>query len=151
MPNDENVSNAGDGVPAPLLARVLGSVGGKETSQDHDEVCRDGHDRVGTINTGEQAEIQQQEGRGDGPVDITSVVDLTAHFVVCVWDLAVGVLDLDAVEVNAVSSSHAKVGQRRGDGDHGCHVVVETLRDGDVPRQEGEEARGHHHDHKDDP
>lgn len=136
VPDDKDVGNARDGIPAPLLARVLSSVGGEQTGQDHDEVCRNSHDRVGTINAGEQAKIQQQEGSGDSPINITSVVDLTAHLVVCVWDLAVGVLDLDAVQVNAVSGGHAEVGQGRGDGDHGGHVVVETLRHGDVPGQE---------------
>lgn len=151
VPDDKDVGDARDGVPAPLLAALLGSVGGKQTGQDHDEIGADGHDGVGTVDAGEQAEVEQQERGGDGPVDVAGVVCLTADLVDGVGNLAVAVLHGGAVQVDAVAVGHAEVGQRGGDGDHGGDIVVETLRDGDVPGEEGEEARSHDHDDEDDP
>lgn len=70
---------------------------------------------------------------------------------VSVGDLVVVRLHLDAVQVGAVTSGHAEVRQSSGDRDERGDDVVEALRHGDVPGQQGEEARGYHHDDEDDP
>lgn len=59
MPDDENVGNASNGVPAPLLSRLLVSVSSKKASQDHDEVGDDSHEGVGPIDSGQEAEVCQ--------------------------------------------------------------------------------------------
>lgn len=151
MPDYKDVGDASDGIPAPLLGRLLIPIGGKEASQDHDQVCDDSHDGVCTVNTGKEAEVGEKQRRGDGPVDVASEVDLTTNVVVRVRDLVVVRLNLDAVQVCTVTSGHAEVGQGRSDCDECGDDMVETLRHGDVPGEQGEEARGYQHDHEDDP
>lgn len=151
VPDDEDVGNAGDGIPSPLLAALLSSVGSKEAGEDHDNVGADGHDGVCAVNASKQAQVKQEKWRGDSPVDVTSIVRLAADFVNCVGDLAVGILDVDAVKTDSMAVGHAEVGQGSCDGDHSRDVVVETLRDGNVPGEEGEEAGGHDHDDEHNP
>lgn len=151
VPDDEDVGNASNGVPAPLLGGLLAAVGCKETGQDHNQVGDDSHEGVGAINAGQKAEISQQERRGDGPVDVPSEVDLTADVVVSVGDLVVVRLDLNAVQVGTVTGGHAEVRQSSGNCNEGGDDVVEALRHRNVPGQQGEEARGYQHNYKDDP
>lgn len=152
VPDHENVSNASNGVPAPLLGSLLVAIGSKEAGQNHNQVGDDGHDGVSAVNASQQAEIGQQKGCGDGPVDVASKVDLAADVVVGVGKLVVVVrLHLDTVQVGAMPSGHAEVRQGSGDCDESGDDVVETLGYGDVPGQQGEEARGYQHDDEDDP
>ena len=140
VPHHENVGNASNGIPAPLLGGLLTAVSCKESGQDHDQVGDDSHDSVGAVNAGQKAEVGQQEGRGNGPVDVPGKIDLTADVVVSVGDLVVVSLDLDAVQVGTVTGGHAEVRQGGSDRDECGDDVVETLRHGDVPGQQGEEA-----------
>lgn len=151
MPDDKNVGDASNGVPAPFLSSLLVAVGREEAGQNHNEVGNDGHDGVSTINTCQKAEVGQQERCGNGPVDIPSKVDLAADIVVRVGDFVVVGLDLNAVQIGTVAGSHAEVGQGCRDGNERGDDVVEALRHGDVPGQQGEEARGYQHDDKNDP
>lgn len=152
VPNNEDVGNASNGVPAPLLGGLLAAIGGKEAGQDHDQVGDDGHDGVGAINACQEAEVGQQERGGNGPVDVSGEVDLTADVVVGVGNILVVVsLDLNAVQIGTMTGGHAEVGQSSCDCDEGGDNVVKTLRHGDVPRQQGEEARGYQHDYEDHP
>lgn len=151
VPDDEDVRDQGDGVPAPALGRVLTAVGGEKTGEDHDEIGGDGHEGVGTIDTGQQGQVEQDEGRGDGQVDVTGEGDLAADVVEGIRDVVVVVPDLDAVQAGAMAGGQAKVGQSTRDGDQGGDDVVDTLRDGDVPGQQGEEAAGDQQDDEDNP
>ena len=66
---------------------------------------------------------------------------ITADIVVGVdGDLAVGILDRDAVVRDTVAGGHGEVGDGGSDGDQGGDDVVETLADGDIPGQQGEDA-----------
>lgn len=151
VPYDEDVGDASNGVPAPLLGGLLAAVGCKEAGQDHNQVGDDSHEGMGAINASQEAEISQQERRGDGPVDVPSEVDLTADVVVGVGDLVVVRLDLDAVQVGTVTGGHAEVRQSSGDCDERGDDMVETLRHRNVPGQQGEEARGYQHNYEYDP
>lgn len=89
VPDDEDVGNASDGIPAPLLSCLLVAVGRKETGQNHDQVSDDSHDGVGTVNAGQETKVGQQERGGNGPVDVPGEVDLTTDVVVSVGNLVV--------------------------------------------------------------
>jgi len=106
---------------------------------------------VSAVDACEQAEIQQQERRGDAPVDVSRPEDLPAHVVVGVGDVLVVVLDSCAVVVGGVAGSHGKVRNGGGNRDQGGNNVVETLRNGDAPGSEREDGRGDDHDNEDDP
>ena len=55
--DDDQVGKASHGVPPPFRA-ALNREGGKETSQDHDDVSNDGNEDVGTGQSSEKAKIQ---------------------------------------------------------------------------------------------
>lgn len=127
MPDDEDVGNAGDGIPPPLLAALLGSVGSKKAGHDHDDISTDCHDCVSAIDASKQAQVKQQQRGGNSPVDVTSIVRLTANFVRDVGDLAVAVGHVGAVKVDTLSVRHTEVGQGGRDGNHGRDVVIKAL------------------------
>lgn len=106
--DDDEVGEAGNRVPSPL-GSICAAEGGKETSKDHDQVGHDGDEDAGTVEAGEQREIEQQERRGHGPIDISRPVDLTIGGLVCVWDVLVCLGLDDFVEADAVAAGHGVV------------------------------------------
>ena len=75
LPDDDEVGNAGNGVPAPLLGGRLAAESGEETSQDHDDVGNNGNEDVATAEASKKGEVEKKERSGDGPVNVTSPVD----------------------------------------------------------------------------
>lgn len=106
--NDE-VSNAGPCVPAPLLA-VTSSVGSEETGQDHNLIGNESDEDVGTSKTSEKSKIEQQKWGSDTPVNISGPVDLSVDDVLSVWQtvLVAGGLD-NLVVVDTITSGHGEV------------------------------------------
>lgn len=49
LPDDYEVGQARNGVPAPLLGCALVAVRGEETSEDHDNVGNNGNQDLGTV------------------------------------------------------------------------------------------------------
>ena len=90
LPDDDEVGNACDGVPSPLLGSALGAESGEQTGEDHDDVGDDGDQDVATVKTGEQAEVEQEERGGQAPVDVAGPVDLAVDILVGVRDVLVG-------------------------------------------------------------
>lgn len=130
MPDDEEVSNAGNGVPTPLFSwhRIVGGKGSEETSQDHNEIGDDGHGDVGTVETGDEAEIEEEQRGGDAPVDIAGPVDLTLDVVVGGGNtVLVLVLNGDLVVADAVTDSHTEVGDSGSHDDERSNDMIETL------------------------
>ena len=124
--NDE-VGNAGNGVPSPLGTLVNGE-GGKEAGEDHDDVSHDGDEDVGTCETGQEGEIEEQEWGGDAPVDVAGPVDLTVDDLLDIGDVLLGVVGLDdLVLADAVTDGHGEVGDCREGGDEGCDDVEEAF------------------------
>lgn len=76
LPDNDEVGNAGNGVPAPLGGSVLTAKGSKETGEDHDQVGNDGNDNVATAEAGEQRQVEKEERGGDAPVNVAGPVDL---------------------------------------------------------------------------
>lgn len=127
LPDDDEVGNAGNGVPAPLLGGLLRAEGGEETGEDHDDVGNNGDQNVGTGKTSEQSKVEKQERSGDGPVDVASPVNLAIDVVLGGRDVLVVLLLGGVVPANAVAAGHGEVGQG-GEGDNeGGENVVETL------------------------
>lgn len=161
VPYDKDVRDAPDGVPAPPLHSTFFTVRGEQTREDHDEVGDDGHERVRAVDAGEQAQVQQEQRRGNAPVDVARPEDLAAHVMVrirharglpvTVAAAVVVVGDGGAVVRGGVARGHGEVRHRGREGDERGHDVVEALLHGHVPRQGGEDGRGDRHDHEDDP
>lgn len=133
MPDHENVGNACNGVPAPLLRIALTTIGCKKTCEDHDDIGNDSHEGVSPINSGQQTQVEQEERRGDCPVDISGKEDLTALLVEGIGDMVVVVPDVDAMQARAMAGCHAEVGQGGRDGDQGGDNMEKTLRHGNIP------------------
>lgn len=150
-PDDNEVGNAGNGVPAPLLGSALTAEGGEETGQNHDNIGNNSQKDVATAETGKQSQVKEEERGGQAPVDVTSPVDLAVDVVGGVRDVAVGVSDSGAVVADAVASGHGEVGQRsKGDNESGDNVV-ETLGNGSSPREANEDNHGKEHQNEDGP
>ena len=124
--DDNEVGNAGHGIPAPL-GRLVNRKGSEETSQDHDDISNDGNENTGTAETGQETEIKKQEWGGETPVDITSPVDLTVNSVIGVGEVLLGVLDEDLVLANTITNSHGIVGESGEGGDESSQDVEETF------------------------
>jgi hypothetical protein len=127
VPNDEDEGNAGNRVPAPLLGSVLFTKSSEQTSQDHDQVGDHSHDDVSTRHASQKTKVEEQEGSGDGPVDVTSPEDLTVDLGEGVGNVVVLLTDLDLVDGDTMAGGHSEVRDGRGDGDDCGDGVVETL------------------------
>lgn len=127
LPDDDEVGNAGNGVPAPLLGGLLRAERGKEAGEDHDDVGDDGDQDVGTGETSEQRKVEEEQRGGDGPVDVAGPVDLAVDVVLGGRDVLVVLLLLGVVVANAVAAGHGEVGQS-GEGDNeGGQDVIQAL------------------------
>jgi hypothetical protein len=126
LPDDDQVSSASNGVPAPLLWCVLRAESSEETSQDHDHISDDGNENIGATETSKQSQVEEQERGGQAPIDITSPVDLAVDVLGGVRDVLVGLADDDVVVANAVAAGHGEVRHGGKDGDQSSDNVVET-------------------------
>lgn len=133
MPDGEDKANDADGVPSPLLSSVGMADSRESTSKNKDNIGDDSHDGVSAINTSEQAELNNQNRCGQGPVDVARPKDLATDIVVGVGNVLVVVSHASAVEVRSLTGSHGKVGQGRDDGGQGRQDVEDAALDGDVP------------------
>lgn len=127
LPDDDQVGNASNGVPTPLLWSALRAVGSEQTGQDHDKISSDGDDNATTVHASQKSQIEEEKWGGDGPVNVTSPVDLAVEVVGGVWNVLVSLADLDVVVTDGVASSHGKVGDGSGSGDQTSDNVIETL------------------------
>lgn len=65
MPDDEEVRDAPNGIPTPLLGRLsFLSKRREQAAQYHNDIRHNCHESMGTINAGQQAKVQQQQRRG---------------------------------------------------------------------------------------
>ena len=89
VPDDDEVGETGNGVVSPLGWVVLSAESSKETGQDHDNVSNDSQKGVSTVEASEEAEIEEKKRGGDGPVDVTSPVNLAVDVLGGVRDVLV--------------------------------------------------------------
>ncbi len=125
--DDSEIGEATKSIPAPLLTIFL-TESSKETSHDHDQIGNNGNENVGTTEAGQEAKIEEQEWGGEGPVNITSVVDLTEDILDGVWDM-LGVLldDRDVLQRDASTGGHCEVGEEGEGGDEGSDDMEESF------------------------
>lgn len=102
------------------------AVSGEETGDDHDQVGGNGHEHVAATKTSEKAEVEQKERSGEGPVDVTSPVDLAVDVLGGVGNVLVLLADLDVVVVDTHAGGHTEVGDGGNDGDQAGDDVVKT-------------------------
>ena len=127
LPDNNEVGNAGNGVPAPLLSGLLRAERGEETSENHDDVRNDGNQDVGTGKTSEQSKVEEQERGGDGPVNVAGPVDLAVDIVLGGWNVLVVLLLGGVVVANTVAAGHGEVGQSGEGNNEGGQDMVQTL------------------------
>lgn len=65
--DDDEVGDAGDCVVAPLLAVALAE-GREQAGETHGDVGEDGDEHAGPVEAGQEAEVQQQQGRRQRPL-----------------------------------------------------------------------------------
>jgi len=125
--NNDKVGNASPNVPSPLLAVVL-SVSSKETGQDHDDIGYDCNKNIGTAETSQKAEIEQEKRGCNAPVNISCPVDLSVCDLFRVWETVLVADSLLApVEVDTIASGHGKVGEEGEGGDECSQDMEETF------------------------
>jgi hypothetical protein len=121
------VCNACDGIPSPLLAVVL-TESSKEACKDHDYVCNDGNQDIGTRKSSKKSKIQKYEWRRNRPVDVSCPVDLTEDDLFCVWDfLVVGLGNDNLLEGDTVTGGDGEVRQESNGGNEGCQDVEQAF------------------------
>jgi hypothetical protein len=109
VPDDHEVGDASDGVPAPLLGGTLTSESGEQTGQDHDDVRNDSHGDMSTIEASQQAEVEEEQRCGQSPVNIAGPVDLAMDLSEGIRNVVVLVADGDLVDRDTVTGRHGKV------------------------------------------
>ena len=127
LPDNNEVGNAGNGVPAPLLGGLLRAERGEKAGEDHDDVGNDGNQDVGTGKTSEQGQVEEEERSGDGPVNVASPVDLAVDVVLGGRDVLVVLFLGGVVVTNTVAAGHGEVGQSGKGDNEGGQDVVQTL------------------------
>lgn len=127
VPNNENVGDASNGVPSPLLWSSLRAERGKEAGQNHDQIGSDGHKDVGTGHASQKTKVEKKQRSGDCPVDITGPVDLTVNMLECIGNMIMLMADGNLVHGNTMSSSHRKVRKGGSNGNQGCDDMVQAL------------------------
>lgn len=127
LPDNNEVGNTGNGVPAPLLGGLLRAERGEETSENHDDVGNNGDQDVGTGKTSEQSKVEEEKRGGDGPVNVTGPVDLAVDVVLGGGNVLVVLLLGGVVVADTVAAGHGEV-RESGEGDNeGGQDVVQTL------------------------
>jgi len=111
VPNGKDKADDADSIPSPLLSSVGMSDSRESTSEDKDDIGDDGHDGVTTINTSQQAKLNNQNGCRESPINVACPEDLATDIVVGVGDVLVVVSYAGAVEVRGLTGSHGEVGQ----------------------------------------
>lgn len=120
--NNDQVGNASHGIPSPLWT-LLDGEGGEETGQDHDDICNDGDKNIRTVKTSQKAEIEEKEGRCEGPVYVTGPVNLSVDGLGGVWKVLLGLLNGDFVLGGTVADGHGEIGEGSEGGDESSQNV----------------------------
>ena len=125
--DDHEIGNASHGIPTPL-GTLLDGESSEKAGQDHDDVSNDGNEDVGTSETSEQAEIEEQEWGGDTPVDVTGPVDLTVDGLLDVRDGTGRVVDGgDGVVGDTILDGHTEIRDHSECGDEGSEDVEQAF------------------------
>ena len=89
MPDDDQVGNTGNGIPTPLLGITLSAKGSEQAGEDHDDIGNDGDKDGGSVGTSQEEEVEEQQRRCQGPVNIAGPVDLSVEVVIGIRHLVI--------------------------------------------------------------
>lgn len=135
--DDEEQSGprGGEGDPA----RLGGVEAGEETKEDHSNVGYNDGEDVNQREAGKESHVEEKEGRGDEPVDISSPVDFSEG---SSPDVNLGV---------SGSDGHEEVGGGGHGGNEDSDPVEDRLGGGDSHRVEDEDEGRDRHDSEGEP
>lgn len=133
VPDDNEVGEAGNGVPSPLGRGTLGAESSEQTSKNHDQVSNNGQREVGTVHASKKTKVEEQERGSDGPIDVSSPEDLALDLMVGVRNVVVLLTNVDVVDRDTLTGSHGEVGDGSSDGDQSGYDIVEALLHWDSP------------------
>lgn len=104
---DRQKADDHNGVPDP--AALVVREGSRQSGSEHDQIRGNGDDEVCAAQATEKGNVDQDQGRGDDPVQIADPEYLAEIFLVGIWDVFVGVVH-DRVFVGyAFAGSHGEV------------------------------------------
>jgi hypothetical protein len=126
LPEDNEIGEAGDGIPAPLLA-ISAAEGGEETSENHDYICDNGDEEVGSVHASEETEVEEEEWSSDGPVNVSGPEDLAVNMLNGVRAVLVDFLHDDVRVSVSVTSCHSEVGNGSENCNEGSQDVEESF------------------------
>jgi hypothetical protein len=125
--NDDQVGNASHGIPSPLLAITV-TISSEKSSKNHDLVCENGDENVGTVQAGEESKIEKEERSGERPVHISGPEDLAEHVHNGVGDSVLVALAFHNVGKGvSASCGHGEVGQSSKCSDEGSNDMEQSL------------------------
>lgn len=146
----QDVDNVEEGEHAEGPVTPLVGCAGKSTNQtgdDHDLISDDSDENGGPWDTGGQEEVEEQERRGDEPVDVANVEDLASAVDTSAVDLGRGgTTELDNNRGLTEVRAHREVGDGGDHGDGSGDVVEEAVRARLGERQAHEGEGGSTHD-----
>jgi len=116
--HDRQVRDAADREPDPA-AGIVRRKAAKGARDEHDQVRRDGDDQVRAVQTGQEGEVDQDQRRGQGPVDVAQPVHLAEDVAVRVRDVPVGFAQAVVGVRDAVAGGQGEVGDEGDGGDEG--------------------------------
>lgn len=93
MMQHSQVRRTSQNQPPPSRPRVA-SEGAEDPTSEHDILRRDTDQQVCAGQTGDEGEVYEEEGRGEGPVDVAQPEDLAEVFVADVGNVFVLVSDV---------------------------------------------------------
>ena len=119
---NEKEGNTTKGVETPLIRSLDEST--NESSGNHDLVHEDGVENGRRWQAAGQEEIQQQEGRGQEPVNVSDIEDLShvaVHF-------GAGAFELNLDSGPSKVGAHTEVGDGRNQRDASSDIVEQAVR-----------------------
>ncbi len=124
--DDDEVSNAGNSVPSPLLTIVLAE-SSEEASQNHDDVCNDGNEDASTVHACQESQVEEEKWCSHAPVNISGPEHLAEDMFDSVGNVLVCLLDNDVCVRVSVTSSHGEVGDGSESGDQSGDDMEESF------------------------
>jgi hypothetical protein len=124
--DDDEVSNAGNCIPSPLLTIVLAE-SGKEASQNHDDVCNESNEDASTVHACQESQVEEEKWCSDAPVNISGPEYLTEDMLDSVGNVLVCLLDNDVCVRISVTGGHGEVGDGSEGGDHSGDDMEEAF------------------------
>lgn len=125
-PDEDKIGNDRHGIISPFLTLAV-SVGSKEASKNQEEVSHYRDNDVGSVQSSQESEVEQQKWRGKSPVDVPSPENLSENLLGSIWDMLVWFLDDDVDEGVPVASGQGKVRQSRKQGNESGQDMEQTF------------------------